>query len=147
MRGWVPCVAAACVIAACGGHANAPSVGDSTAIARHQDDSVVAFRTQQAPALADTARRTLTVLLKHPETAFFDSVVVVLPPKEDGRWPAAWVCGRIGGKPGVGGRSTPTPFIYRNAVTAFVLDQNNGQAFAALRARSCDNPGARVLLR
>ena len=133
-------------LGACG-HASAPSAADSTAAAAHVDDSIITLRTQLAAALADTARSTLAVLLKHPESAVFDSLVVVQPPKAVGSWPAPVVCGRIGGKPGIGGRSTLTPFVYQNRINVFVLDQNNGSAFAALRAKGCDNPAARVLLR
>lgn len=114
---------------------------------RHLDDSIIALRTQQASAFADTARKTLAVLLKHPESAVFDSLIVVQPPKQDGSWPTPYVCGRIGGKPGIGGRSKLTPFIYQNRVNVFVLDPSNGPSFAALRAKGCDNPGARMLLK
>lgn len=125
----------------------APPAADSTAVVAHQDDSIIALRTQQAPAIADTARSTLAVLLKHPESAVFDSMVVVQPPKEGDNWPAPVACGRIGGKPGIGGRSTLTPFVYQNRINVFVLDQSNGPAFAALRAKECGNTGARVLLK
>ena len=134
------------LIAACGGRRSA-SAADGAVAAKQADDSLVALHTQQAPALADTARSTLASLLKHPESAVFDSIVVVQPPKVGGSWPAPWVCGRIGGKPGIGGRSTPTPFIYQNSINVFLLDQKNGAAFAALRAKWCDNPEARVLFR
>jgi len=146
MRRWEVVVVSSILVAACS-RKNAPSAGDSTAVLRHIDDSVIALRTQQAPALGDTARSTLAVLLQHPETAVFDSVVVVQPPKESGSWPTPWVCGRIGGKPGIGGRNTMTPFIYQSRINVFVLDQRNGANFAALRAKVCDNPAARVLLR
>jgi hypothetical protein len=89
----------------------------------------------------------MAALLKHPESAVFDSLVVMQPPREDGAWPTPWVCGRIGGKPGLGGRSTPTPFIYQSRLNVFVLDESNGHAFAALRAKGCGNPAARVLLK
>ena len=132
---------------ACGGRSAPPAV-DSTAAAKRVDDSILALRAQQAPAFADTARRTMAVLLKHPESAVFDSLVVVQPPRAvDGSWPAPWVCGRIGGKPGLGGKNTPTPFIYQSRLNVFVLDQSNGEAFAALRAKGCGNPAARVLLK
>lgn len=87
------------------------------------------------------------MLLKHPASASFDSVIVVQPSKEDGNWPTPVVCGRIGGKPGIGGTNTMTPFIYRDRLTVFVLDQSNGAAFGALRAKYCDDPAARVLLK
>jgi len=134
------------VVAACGRSGAAPAA-DTLAVAKQRDDSVIALRTQQAPALADTARVTLASLLKQPESALFDSIVVVQPPKENGSWSAPWVCGRIGGKPGIGGRSTMTPFVYQNRINVFVLDKDNAAAFAALRAKGCENPGARVVLK
>lgn len=134
------------VLAGCG-RASAPPAADSTAMIKRVDDSVVALRVQQAPALADTARRALASLLKHPADATFDSVIVVLPPRENGVWPTSWVCGRMVGAPSRGGWSRSTRFIYRNAVTVFVLDDNNGAAFAALWARSCANPAALTLLK
>jgi hypothetical protein len=146
MRRWDFVVSTSLLLAACS-HTSAPPPADSTATAAHLDDSIVALRTQQAPAFADTARNTLKVLLKHPESAVFDSLIVVQPPKEGGSWPTPWVCGRIGGKPGIGGRSTLTPFVYQNRINVFLLDQSNGAAFAVLRAKGCDNPAARVLLR
>jgi len=146
MRRRVAVVAMLLLFAACS-HPSAPSPADSTAAAMRLDDSIIALRTKQAPAFADTARRTVAVLLKHPESATFDSLVVVQPPKQDGRWPEPWLCGRIGGKPGIGGRNTRTPFIFQNRINVFVLDVSNGAAFAALRAKVCDNPGARVLLK
>ena len=87
------------------------------------------------------------MLLKHPESALFDSLVVVQPPKEDGRWPTPWVCGRVGGKPGIGGRSAMTPFIYQNRINVFVFDPANPSAFLVLRAKACDNPAGRVLFK
>lgn len=135
------------LVAGCGGSkAPLPPV-DAAATTKQADDSILAQRTQQAPALADTARQTLAMLLKHPESAMFDSLVVVQPPKDGSTWPSPWVCGRVGGKPGIGGQTTMTPFVYQNRINVFVLDRSNGAAFSALRAKSCDNPGARVLLR
>jgi hypothetical protein len=146
MRRRIAVIVAPLLFAACS-HPSAPSAADITAAATRLDDSIVALRTQQAPTFLDTARSTLAVLLKHPESAVFDSLVVVLPPKQDGSWPTPLVCGRVGGKPGLGGRNTLTPFIYQNRINVFVLDQSNGAAFAALRAKWCDNPGARALLK
>ena len=134
------------LVAACG-RPRVPSTADSAAVALRADDSIVALRTRQAPALADTARSTLAGLLRRPETAVFDSLVVVQPPRDGAEWPMPEVCGRINGKPGIGGRLTPTPFIYQNRINVFVLDRSNGAAFAALRAKGCANPGARVLLK
>jgi hypothetical protein len=146
MRSWKSAIVTSLLLAACG-HTSAPPAADSTAAAAHMDDSIIALRTQQAAAFADTARNTLAVLLKHPESAVFDSIVVVQPPKDGDHWPTPYVCGRIGGKPGIGGRSTLTPFVYQSRINVFVLDQTNGAAFAALRAKGCDNPAARVLLK
>jgi len=129
------------------GRSTGPPPADSVAAAKHADDSLIALRTQQAPSIADSARTTLAVLLRHPESAVFDSLVVVQPPKAGGEWPAPWVCGRIGGKPGIGGRNAMTPFVYQNRINVFLLDASNGPAFGALRARGCGNPAARVLLR
>jgi hypothetical protein len=146
MRRWDVVVITWLLLAACS-RSNTPSLADSTAAAQRVDDSIITLRTQQAPALADAARSTLGALLKHPESAVFDSLVVVQPPKEGGSWPTPWVCGRVGGKPGIGGRSTLTRFIYQNRINVFVLDQGNRPAFAALRAKGCDNPAARALLK
>lgn len=146
MRHRIAVIVSLLIPAACSRTA-APSAADSTAAAMRLDDSLIALRTKQAPAFADTARSTMAVLLKHPESATFDSLIVVQPPKQDGSWPEPWVCGRIGGKPGIGGRNTRTPFIYQNRINVFVLDQANGAAFAALRTKVCENPDARMLLK
>jgi len=120
---------------------------DSAATAVRVDDSMLALRTQHAGDFIDTARATMSVLLKHPETVVLDSLTVVQPPKDGGAWPTPYVCGRIGGKPGIGGRTTMTPFVYQSRINVFLQDQANGTAFAALHARTCDNPAAHVLLR
>ncbi len=143
---WSAAFVASLVLAGC----SAPSPRapiDSAAIAKHADDSIIARRIQTAPALVDSARRTMATLLKHPETALFDSLAVMQLPRENGAWSMPFVCGRIGGRPGIGGRSTLTPFIYRDRYTVFVLDKDNAAAFAALRAKDCNNPAARPLLR
>lgn len=124
---------------------SAPSPADSAATVQRLDDSIIALRIGQAPALADTARTTLSALLKQPATAVFDSLIVVQPPKDGDSWPSPVVCGRIAGKPGIGGRTTPTPFVYQNRINVFLLDQNNAAAFGALRSKECANAGARVL--
>jgi hypothetical protein len=138
-------LAIALTMVACGKPAAAPAAADAAAATRRLDDSVISIRTQQAAAIADTARRTVAVLLKHPESATFDSLVVMQPPKDGDHWPTPVVCGRIGGKPGIGGSAAMTPFIYQSRINVFLLDHSNAAAFSALRARSCDNPGARVL--
>ena len=134
------------LVAACA-RPSAPPVADNTAVAAHADDSMLALRTQHAAEFIDTARTTMAVLLKHPESVSLDSVTVVQPPRDGGQWPTPYVCGRIGGKPGIGGRNTMTPFVYQSRINVFLLDQTNGTAFAALRARTCANPAARVLFR
>jgi hypothetical protein len=146
MHGRVATVLASLLIAACR-HAAAPSVADSTAAAARVDDSAIALHTRLAPAFADTARQTLAALLKNPKSARFDSLIVVQPPKADGHWPSPVVCGRIGGTPGIGGRSAMTPFIYQNRINVFLLDQRNATAFAVLRAKECDDPAGRLLLK
>jgi hypothetical protein len=132
---------------ACGGGKPAASPADSIAAMQRADDSVLAMHKQLASALADSARTALASLLKRPESAVFDSVVVVQQPKDDGRWPAPVVCGRINGKPGIGGQSAPAPFIYQSRINVFVLDPKNGDAFRALRMKSCDNPAATILIK
>jgi len=129
--------------AGCGGKATPPA--DSTAIARRVADSVLAAHTQGASALLDTARQTMAQILKRPETAKFDSLVVTQPAMKDGAWPEPAVCGRIGGKPGVSGSARMTPFIYLNRLTVFVLDQTNAEAFGQKRAEYCDGAGVKVL--
>jgi hypothetical protein len=132
------------VLTACSHRSPSPAA-DSAAVARHVSDSVLAGHTQAAPALLDSARNTMAQILKHPETARFDSLVVVQPAMQSGSWPAPAVCGRIGGTPGIDGASGMTPFIYRNPVTVFVLTQSNTAAFARLRTDLCDGPGTKRL--
>jgi hypothetical protein len=138
-------IVTALLCAACS-RTHAPSPADSAAIAKRFDDSIIARRTSDAPLFADSARHVMVTLLKHPATAVFDSLVVVQPAKVDGVWPAPVVCARLSGRPGINGGHTPVPFIYQNRLDVFVLQQDNGSAFAALRARTCGNPSARVLL-
>ncbi len=146
MRSPLMVAAGALMLSACG-RAQSPSPPDTAAIAHQIDDSVAAARRALAPLLADSARHTVATLLAHPETATFDSLMVVQPPKAHGAWPALVVCGRMRGKPGIDGRRTATPFIYENRLDVFLQQANNAAAFADLRARSCDNPAARVVLR
>ena len=146
MRRCVVVVAASLVLAGCGTKEAPPAV-DTLARMKAMDDSVIALHTQQASALADSVRATMATLLKNPATAKFDSLIVVQPPKRDGIWSTPWVCGRIGGSPGIGGSNAMTPFIYQNRVNVFVLDASNREAFGALRAKGCDNPEGRVLLK
>lgn len=129
------------------GRPSPPAVPDTAIVAVHTDDSILARRTQRASVLIDTARATMAVLLKHPESVVLDSLTVVQPPKDGGQWPAPYVCGRIGGKPGIGGRKAMTPFVYQSRINVFLQDQTNGPAFAALHAKMCENPAAHVLFR
>jgi hypothetical protein len=129
------------------GRPSAPAAPDSAAMAARADDSILAHRSRHAAAFIDTARATMAVLLKHPESVLLDSLVVVQPPVDGGQWPTPYVCGRIGGEPGIGGRNTMTPFVYQSRINVFLLDQTNGPAFAALHARTCQNPAAHVLFR
>jgi hypothetical protein len=136
------------LIAGCGRTSSPPpATVDSTAVARRGADSVLAAHKAGAPALANDAKGTMAQLLKNPATATFDSLVVVQPAESDNTWPAPVVCGRIGGKPGIKGAATMTPFIYQNRINVFVLDRTNGEAFAGLRGRLCDGPGNAPLLK
>lgn len=94
-----------------------------------------------APAFRDSALVRFATLLDDPTTATFDSVVVVQPPPENGRLPARAVCGRIGGRPGIGGSRTPVRFIYIGAFTVFVEEAANRAKFAELWAKSCAPAG------
>ena len=78
-------------------------------------------------------------------TAVFDSVVVIQPPAVGDRLPPMVVCGQISGKPGIGGRSTPTRFVYQTKFALFVEEAANRQAFADLVGRTCGATGARVV--
>ena len=146
MRSRLAAIVTPLLVVACS-HTSTPSAADSTAAGTHLDDSIIALRTQQAPALADTARSTLAVLLQHPESAIFDSLIVMQPPKAEGSWPAPVVCGRIGGKPGIGGRSTLTSFVYQSRINVFVLDPEQRVGIRRAPCEGCDNPAAHVLLR
>ncbi|HEY4100414.1 MAG TPA: hypothetical protein VGM20_06020 [Gemmatimonadales bacterium] len=135
------------LVAACGrGSSPPPSTVDSAAVAHRAADSLLAAHKAGAQALATDAKATVAQLLKNPATATFDSLIVVQPAETGNSWPAPVVCGRIGGKPGIKGASTMTPFIYQNRINVFVLDPTNGEAFAALRAKLCDAPGTAPLL-
>jgi len=110
-------------------------------------DSLDRVEQQEAMALADSARATLATLLSDPASAQFDSVVVMRPPSgEAGRQAPLAVCGRIRGRPGIGGRATPTRFVYQTKWAVFVEESANRQAFADLMGRTCGAPGARVVV-
>jgi hypothetical protein len=134
-------IAAITSLAACSGGAREPAL-DSTATA-----TVVAPDTATAMTLRDSAKATLATLLQDPATATFDSVVVIQPPHDGERLPAMAVCGRIGGRPGIGGRTTPVRFVYQSKWTVFVEEAGNQAAFGELWARSCAIPAGVVVLR
>jgi hypothetical protein len=128
------------LLAACGGEP-APDPAAEAAAAAARVDSIAAAAMASAPAFRDSAQARLATLLDDPASATFDSVVVVQPPEVDGRLPARAVCGRIGGRPGVGGSRTPVRFIYIGAFTVFVEDATNRAKFAELWATSCAPEG------
>ncbi len=57
------------------------------------------------------------------------------------------VCGRIPGKPGIGGRSAPAAFVYQNRVTVFIEDPTNQKEFAEVWSGTCADPLAKVVAR
>lgn len=126
--------------AACGGE-RAPDPAAEAAAAAARADSLAAAAVASAPAFRDSAQARLATLLDDPSTATFDSMIVVQPPAVDGRLPARAVCGRIGGRPGVGGSRTPVRFIYIGAFTVFVEEASNRAQFAELWAKSCAPEG------
>ncbi|HET9066201.1 MAG TPA: hypothetical protein VFN22_10325 [Gemmatimonadales bacterium] len=135
------------LVVACGsGSPKAPPVVDSAAMVAARADSLAQARAAEAPVLRDSAKATLAALLTTPASATFDSLLVIQPPEEDGRMPSLVVCGRIGGKPGIGGSRTRTRFIYQNRFTVFVEDATNQRQFIALWARTCGVPGGTVVL-
>ena len=119
---------------------------DSTAVAEAHAESVAKAAVVEAAALRESAQATLATLLQNPATAVFDSVVVMQPPAVGDRLPPMVVCGRINGKPGIGGRQTPTRFVYQTKFALFVEETANRQAFADLVGRTCGATGARVVL-
>jgi hypothetical protein len=120
---------------------------DSAAVARTLADSLAQVAQRGASELEVSARATMASLLKDPKSAAFDSLMVVQPPEANGRMPAMVVCGRIRGKPGIGGRSAPSAFIYQNRMTVFVEDASNQKEFGTLWGRLCADPQARVITR
>ena len=118
---------------------------DSAAVAAARADSLAKATLIEATTLRDSAEATLATLLKNPATAVFDSVVVMQPPALGERLPPMVVCGQISGKPGIGGRSTPTRFVYQTKFALFVEEAANRQAFADLVGRTCGATGARAV--
>jgi hypothetical protein len=133
------------MLVACGGEA-APDPAAEAAAAAARADSIAAAAMASAPAFRDSAQARLATLLDDPATATFDSVIVVQPPEVEGRLPARAVCGRIGGRPGVGGSRTSVRFIYQGAFTVFVEDDANRAKFAELWASTCAVDGGLVPL-
>ncbi len=135
-------IAALVVLVGCGGEA----VPDPVVEAAARADSIAAAAVASAPAFRDSAQATLASLLDDSASATFDSVVVVQPPAVDGRLPARVVCGRISGRPGVGGSREPVRFIYHGRWTVFVADDANRAKFAELWASGCADPAGVVQL-
>lgn len=133
------------MIAACSGYSSDRNA-DSAAVAAANADSIARPAAIDAATLRDSAQVTLATLLDDPASATFDSVVVIQPAPVDGRSPAPAVCGRIGGKPGIGGRSTPTRFVYLGRWTVFVEEAGNQAEFAAVWAKMCDAAAGTVVL-
>ncbi len=127
---------------ACSGRP-ADDTPDSAAIAARAD-SLAAAERADAERMRSDARTTLAELLKDPATASFDSLVVVRPPPIDGRTAPMAACGRISGKPGLGGGNTATRFVYQSRFTVFVEEASNREEFAALWGRVCTAPGSTV---
>ena len=132
------CLALALTLTACGSREAAdPPVSEP-------DEMVL--DTAGARTLRDSAQATLAKLLSRPETVRYDSVIVVQPPREDGRTPAMAVCGRIGGSPGINGATRPLRFIYQSRWTVFVEEEGNLDKFNELWNGSCAAPGAVVVV-
>ncbi|MGD9523297.1 MAG: hypothetical protein AB7P61_05670 [Gemmatimonadales bacterium] len=110
---------------------------DPAALAAARADSLARAAAEAAPALRDSAQATLAALLDTPASATFDSVVVIQPPMDGDRLPGMVVCGRIGGRPGIGGSRTPVRFIYQNRWTVFIEEAANRAKFGELWDASC----------
>ncbi len=132
------------VVVGCEAPAPKPAA-DSTTVAAPDPDSLARALATQAAELRDTAEATLATLLDNPATATWDSVVVVQPPRQDGRLPAMAVCGRIGGRPGVKGTRTPVRFIYLTKFTVFVEEAKNRGQFADVWNKNCAVPPGEVV--
>lgn len=120
---------------------------DSATVARNVADSVARAEAQHAGELMDSARVALASLLKDPTSATFDSLMVVQPPPINGRPSRMVVCGRIRGKPGIGGRLAPAAFVYQSRLTVFVEDPTNQRAFGDVWSGMCVHPQSRVVAR
>jgi hypothetical protein len=100
-------------------------------------DSLARAAVEAALELRDSAKTTLATLLDNPASAVFGSLVVIQPPEVEGRLPSPAVCGWINGTPGIGGRSTPTRFVYQSKWTVFVEEEANRDKFLELWADAC----------
>jgi hypothetical protein len=123
-----------------------PNASDSLAIVAAQADSAAEAELAHATELRVAAQGVMASLLRDSSSATFDSLVVVQPPQVEDRVPPMVVCGTISGKPGIGGRSTPTAFIYQSRWTVFVAEAANREAFAKLWGETCANPSGRVVV-
>lgn len=128
---------------ACSG--DAEPAADPAALAAARADSLARAAAAAAPALRDSAQATLAALLDTPASATFDSVVVIQPPMDGDRLPGMVVCGRIGGRPGIGGSRTPVRFIYQNRWTVFVEEAANRAKFGELWGASCGEGSGTVV--
>ncbi len=134
------------LVAACVQRFEERNTDQSAAVATARADSAAKAAVVEATALRDSAQVTLATLLKNPASAVFDRVVVMQPPAVGDRLPPMVVCGVINGKPGLGGRSTPTRFVYQTKFALFVEEAATRQAFGELVGRTCGAPGARVVV-
>lgn len=132
----------ACILvamtSACAGGQSSPEP-DSAAVAQAVTDSAVARERVHVTEMLDGARSVLASLLADSATATFEELMVVQPPEVEGKIPAMVVCGKISGKPGIGGRQGPTAFIYTSRWTVFVEEAANREAFVKLWGETCGN--------
>lgn len=120
--------------------------GDSTEVVIAPIDSVTSADSAAATALCDSAKAVLAKLLDNPASASFDSLIVVQPPLDGDRRPSPVVCGRIGGRPGIGGSTSRKRFVYQNRWTVFVEENANREQFADLWGRTCAPGSGTVIL-
>lgn len=132
---------AALAVACTAGEPDTESGFDAAVVRMAQADSQLMAHRAMAGAFRDSAQATLASLLDDPASASFDSVVVIQPPMDGDRLPGLVVCGRIGGRPGIGGSRTPVRFIYQNRWTVFVEEADNRTKFGELWDATCDPAG------
>ncbi len=128
---------------ACSGR-SADDGADPATRAEASADSLAAAERIAADRMRSDSRATLSELLSDPASATFDSLIVVRPPPVDGRTPPMAACGRISGRPGIGGSRSPTRFVYQGRFTVFVEESGNREEFASLWSRVCDVAGATI---